>query len=160
MKRGQAAMEFIMTYGWAILVVLVMIGALAYFGVLNPKNYLPEKCVAAPGFNCKDYQVQDNSGGNMKFSLALENKLGSSVDIKSVNVTYAKGATVYSDTCGGVTPTLQADGQVTLACTFGGATSPGVGQPVTVNAVVKYQDTVNGIFPHTANFQIQTKVQP
>ena len=44
MKRGQVALEFIMTYGWAILVVLVAIGALAYFGVLNPGKYLPEKC--------------------------------------------------------------------------------------------------------------------
>lgn len=28
-------MEFLMTYGWAILVILVAIGALAYFGVLK-----------------------------------------------------------------------------------------------------------------------------
>jgi len=28
-KKGQAAMEFLMTYGWAILVVLIVIGALA-----------------------------------------------------------------------------------------------------------------------------------
>ena len=32
-NRAQAALEFLMTYGWAILVVLVSIGALAYFGV-------------------------------------------------------------------------------------------------------------------------------
>ena len=30
-RKSQAAMEFLMTYGWAILVVLVAIGALAYF---------------------------------------------------------------------------------------------------------------------------------
>ena len=35
-KKSQAAMEFLMTYGWAILVVLVAICALAYFGVLSP----------------------------------------------------------------------------------------------------------------------------
>lgn len=34
--KGQAAMEFLMTYGWAILVVLACIGALTYFGVLKP----------------------------------------------------------------------------------------------------------------------------
>jgi len=43
-KRAQAAMEFLMTYGWAILVVLAAIGALAYFGVLSPGNLLPHKC--------------------------------------------------------------------------------------------------------------------
>jgi len=36
MKKGQAAMEFLMTYGWTVLVVLAAIGVLAYFGVLSP----------------------------------------------------------------------------------------------------------------------------
>ena len=35
MKKSQAAMEFLMTYGWAIVIVLVAIGALAYFGTFN-----------------------------------------------------------------------------------------------------------------------------
>jgi uncharacterized protein (UPF0333 family) len=39
MRKGQAAMEFLMTYGWAILVVLAAIGALAYFGVLSPDKF-------------------------------------------------------------------------------------------------------------------------
>ncbi len=33
-----------MTYGWAILVVLITIGALAYFGVLNPERFIPDMC--------------------------------------------------------------------------------------------------------------------
>lgn len=39
-KKSQAAMEFLMTYGWAILVALIVISALAYFGVLNPERFL------------------------------------------------------------------------------------------------------------------------
>ena len=42
MRKGQAALEFLMTYGWAILVVLAAIAALAYFGVLSPDRFLPE----------------------------------------------------------------------------------------------------------------------
>ncbi|MBI1979078.1 MAG: hypothetical protein HYS62_03415, partial [Candidatus Aenigmarchaeota archaeon] len=37
-RKSQAAMEFLMTYGWAILVVLAAIAALAYFGVLSPEK--------------------------------------------------------------------------------------------------------------------------
>jgi hypothetical protein len=44
-KRGQAAMEFLMTYGWAILLVILVIGALAYFGVMRSQNVLPERTV-------------------------------------------------------------------------------------------------------------------
>ena len=40
MRRGQAALEFLTTYGWAFLVILVMIGALAYFGVLDPERFV------------------------------------------------------------------------------------------------------------------------
>ena len=54
-KRAQAAMEFLMTYGWAILVVLAAIGALAYFGVLSPDRFLPEKCTLPSGIACLDF---------------------------------------------------------------------------------------------------------
>lgn len=42
-KKSQQALEFFMTYGWAILVVLIAIGALAYFGVLSPDRFLPKE---------------------------------------------------------------------------------------------------------------------
>lgn len=61
-KKGQAAMEFLMTYGWAILVVLVAIGALAYFGVLSPEKFLPETCIIGPGFSCDDFRIIGSTG--------------------------------------------------------------------------------------------------
>ncbi len=36
-------MEFLMTYGWAILIVLIAIGALTYFGVFDPDKSAIEK---------------------------------------------------------------------------------------------------------------------
>jgi len=42
-SKGQAAMEFLMTYGWAILIILVAIGALYFMGVFSPQ--VSEKCV-------------------------------------------------------------------------------------------------------------------
>ena len=56
-KKAQAAMEFLMTYGWAILVVLVVIGALSYFGVLSPSTLLPEKCTFPVSVSCTDHTV-------------------------------------------------------------------------------------------------------
>ena len=39
-KKGHSdSLEFLMTYGWAILVVIVAIGLLAYFGVLSPELF-------------------------------------------------------------------------------------------------------------------------
>ena len=84
-KKAQAAMEFLMTYGWAILVVLVVIGALAYFGVLNPQNLLPEKCTLPMGLYCKDYII--NGGTNGLISLKLENGMGRGIIITNMNIT-------------------------------------------------------------------------
>jgi len=35
MKKGQAAMEYLMTYGWAILIVIVVVAALYAMGVFR-----------------------------------------------------------------------------------------------------------------------------
>ncbi|MBI2659218.1 hypothetical protein HYX05_03935 [Candidatus Woesearchaeota archaeon] len=43
-SKSQAALEFLTTYGWAFLVILIMIGTLAYFGILNPSKILPNRC--------------------------------------------------------------------------------------------------------------------
>jgi len=37
-KKGQAVMDFLATYGWAIVIVLAAIGALAYFNVFDSKS--------------------------------------------------------------------------------------------------------------------------
>ena len=41
-KKGQETIEFLMTYGWALLVVLLAIAALAYFGVFENLLKIPE----------------------------------------------------------------------------------------------------------------------
>ena len=56
-KKGQAAMEFLMTYGWAILVVLAAIGALAYFGVLSPEKMVPERTTFQAPFASSEHAV-------------------------------------------------------------------------------------------------------
>jgi YVTN family beta-propeller protein len=45
-------MEYLMTYGWAILIVAVVLGALYGLGIFNGSNFLGGTCVAAPGYLC------------------------------------------------------------------------------------------------------------
>jgi hypothetical protein len=84
-KRGQAAMEFLMTYGWALLVVLVAIGALAFFGVLNPGQFLPSTCTITPGIGCTDFKVDL---ANTEIILVLQNGIGDSLTDVTVSADY------------------------------------------------------------------------
>ncbi len=56
-RRAQAAFEYLSTYGWAILSTLVVIGALAYFGLLSPSNLLPNKCDFGRQFECMEFKI-------------------------------------------------------------------------------------------------------
>lgn len=88
MKRGQGAMEFLMSYGWAILAVLITIGALAYFGVLTPLIY-PRYCVLFPGVACIDSRVDEDTSisvPNGVISLVLRNGYGSNMVISDVSI--------------------------------------------------------------------------
>ena len=78
-KKSQAAMEFLMTYGWAILVVLVAIGALAYFGVLSPDRFLPAKCTLPAGVACVDFNIDATT-----VNVVLRNGLG--FDLEDVKI--------------------------------------------------------------------------
>ena len=85
MKKAQAAMEFLMTYSWAILAVLIVIGALATFGVFEFENLLPERCVLGHPLKCEDHLVKKNSTvpGYADITLKISN-----VDQrKNVNIT-------------------------------------------------------------------------
>ncbi|MFH0798252.1 MAG: hypothetical protein V1906_02460 [Candidatus Woesearchaeota archaeon] len=84
-KKGQAAMEFLMTYGWAILVVLIAIGALAYFGVLNPSRFLPSSCTLMPGLSCESFKVSVADG----VTLNVRNGMG--VDLTGVTIASCGG---------------------------------------------------------------------
>ncbi len=93
-RKSQAALEFLMTYGWAILVVLIVIGALAYFGVLNPTIMLPEKCTFQMGVYCKNHLIQLGTGMidvdpivNHSIFFELENGMGKGIIITEINVT-------------------------------------------------------------------------
>ena len=80
-KRAQAAMEFLMTYGWAILVVLAAIAALAYFGVLSPEKFLPEKCMIETGFTCISSKIESTQS-----TIIFQNGYGKSVIIDNVDI--------------------------------------------------------------------------
>lgn len=110
-RKAQAAMEFLMTYGWAILVVLAAIGALAYFGVLSPDRFLPEKCTLPSGVACLDFTYSGSA-----IVMSIQN--GAGFDMTGVTVGVNGAGCANATTTG---PTTLTNGQqgtfTTVACT-------------------------------------------
>ncbi len=76
--RMQSAMEYLMTYGWAILIIAVVLGALFSLGVFSKASLLGTSCVAGSGFYCANPV------------------LTSSTDTLSVTLGQATGSTWYN----------------------------------------------------------------
>jgi len=59
--KAQSAMEYLMTYGWAILIIAVVLGALFQLGVFNANNFAPK----APPGSCQVFRP--NGPGTTSF---------------------------------------------------------------------------------------------
>ena len=150
-KKGQAAMEFLMTYGWAILVVLAAIGALAYFGVLNPSKFLPEKCLMETGFTCISSKIEPS-----KATIILSNGLGKSIDI------YAIGIVSPSVTCSSaIAPAAYVATSEQIVLNWSGCSNGNLGETFKGNIELSYTErNPGGIrINKTAGGEIAVKVQ-
>ena len=104
-KKSQAALEFLTTYAWAFLVILIMVGALAYFGVLSPSKLLPDRCNFGSEVSCdKNRMKVDKSDTGPK--MALTNNFGTAVKIVDTEVINSNtgekcDATTTTDSSGG-----------------------------------------------------------
>lgn len=54
-RKSQASLEFLTTYSWAILALLITMSALYYFGIFDFSKYLPQKCVFSSQMQCLDF---------------------------------------------------------------------------------------------------------
>ena len=86
-KKGQITLESLLLYGVAILVVLLAVGALTYFGILDLGRLLPDRCnlASAGTLSCDEWAVSSADDGTV--SLGLRNIGARSLDIRSATFT-------------------------------------------------------------------------
>ncbi len=90
MKKAQAALEYLFTYGWAFFGILIVISALFYFGIFDFSSLQPEKCEFPNEIYCKDYIVFKGTG-NYGINLSVVNNFGFDVNISNINFTSDSG---------------------------------------------------------------------
>jgi uncharacterized protein (UPF0333 family) len=133
-KKGQAAMEFLMTYGWAILAAIVAIGVLAYFGVFSPGRLAGSSTIVNNPFYANAWQVDSSP---LQLSLELTNNGGDTLTVSQITVT-GTGASAADNCDTGAITTSMAPGVLTtftIACT--GATMT-AGENYAGNILITY----------------------
>jgi hypothetical protein len=85
-KKAQAAMEFLMTYGWAILAAVIAIGVLAYFGVFSPGKYISGNAVVNPPFYITAANAKASHGSFGGVQLAIKNNGGEDYEINDITI--------------------------------------------------------------------------
>ena len=84
-NRGQATLEYLTTYGWVILLVIVGLGVISYMGILSPQKMIPERCSFGTQLSCEDYAIEEFSPTVSKLKLRLRNNLLKPVMITSAD---------------------------------------------------------------------------
>jgi len=96
--KAQAAMEYLMTYGWAILIVIIVAAALYMLGIFNPATWTGTRVT---GFANIGVPSDWRYGSAGDFNITLKNSLGSAITITSVKAACGAGGT---DVTLGITP--------------------------------------------------------
>lgn len=146
--RGQAALEFLTTYGWMIVITLIVGAALAQFGVFNPEKILPEQCDLGYDFSCKQYIIFEN--GTVRVEAV--NKIGYDIIIKAFEC-------VYEDqSMSSITATNEvwtAGGKTEFECP--GSTNLEVETATRIEITLAYQKATGG-FTKSITGSVQSKI--
>jgi hypothetical protein len=80
-KRAQLAVETLLIYGVAILIVMVAIGALIATGVLKPDTLLPDECKLGNTLTCENYEITPSG-----VQVELRNSYGKNIQQLYINI--------------------------------------------------------------------------
>ncbi len=81
-QKGQSALEYLMTYGWALVVIVVVIGVLGFLGVFNLGGTI-ESCTGMPSqfqYSAHRYKADGN------FMLTFNNGSNYDVNVTALSV--------------------------------------------------------------------------
>jgi hypothetical protein len=80
-RKSQAALEFLVTYSWALLAILIALGALYYFGIFNFGKFLPERCLFTSQLECTVFSFQPD-----EVRIKLTNNIGETLTIEDITI--------------------------------------------------------------------------
>jgi len=137
--RGQTSLEYLMTYGWMLIIIGIVAVVLYQFGVFTPPP-TPPGCTGFSQAEPLDCKASTQNNGNI--TLTLINNAGTKITLKSVN------ATIFNNPACQWTGTQDMRAgqvfQLSIApCLSTG--SPGEGEYYKADIVIAYRNVASGI---------------
>ncbi|OGI12120.1 hypothetical protein A3K64_02170 [Candidatus Micrarchaeota archaeon RBG_16_36_9] len=140
--KGQTAVEYLMTYGWAILIILIVAGVLAYYGIFQPQGFLGP---TARGFG--QVQVLNPwalTSGNV-ITMNVQNQVGGTITPTDINVTITgSGGGNCASSVTSTPANIDSGSQGVITCTISGLTGLTTGEPYSASVTISYEYPVGG----------------
>ena len=132
--HGQAALDFLMTYGWALIMITICVAALYSMGVFDASTFIGNRASGFSQMTATDWMLQQDG----TLVLQLKNNAGTDVNITNINATYQSQTARYNTT----TPISNGQLSGNVAVGSFGAMPRGAGYSVQV--AMAYTDIATG----------------
>ncbi|MBI2084725.1 MAG: hypothetical protein HYT70_03905 [Candidatus Aenigmarchaeota archaeon] len=135
MRKGQTALEYLMTYGWAILIVIIVIGALYALGLTKTCRWTGTQVTGftGGGFQAATPKV-DASDASLVFDL---NRIGASTVTYNNSTATISGSSQSGTLTGGSATIANGD---TRVLTFSGFTGLVSGDCYAIDVSISYTE--------------------
>jgi hypothetical protein len=115
-KKGQASLEYLTTYGWALLVLGIVFAALYLFMEFKPDRLVPETCSFGDSFTCNEFKMNGTSG---RINVSVVNVVGTSITLDSMICEYQ--GTNYQEKVPDDAKDIAPGAEFTVACNVSGS---------------------------------------
>jgi hypothetical protein len=148
--KAQSALEYLMTYGWAILIVIIVGAALYALGVFNPGTFTGQKSTGFSAVQMDDFKL--DTDGNL--TLQIGNRRGRTITILNVNATFGQDQkTNVTAGCQLLGPNEEC---TTTVGQFAGVT---LGSSYDMEVEILYEDSKTGVI-HTDFGTVSGAIEP
>ncbi|MCX8195184.1 MAG: hypothetical protein N3G22_03720 [Candidatus Micrarchaeota archaeon] len=148
-KKGQAALDFLMTYGWAIALVVIIAAVLFALGIFDVSNFVGSRSAGFSGVSVTGWSLMPNGD----FTMRVSNQVGQPINVTNVSVRI--GQTTLSPT--NWTGERLNTGQISNPITITGFGTQTAGTGYTATASITYIDLNSG-FSYTSTGTLTGRV--
>ena len=155
MKKMQSAMEYLTTYGWAILVIAIVLALLYELGLFSPSTYVHTSCVLEADFGCLSSAMATNG----LLTINIQQSTEGTINVTSIGCNEQPSTShmvafspPYTVPIGG-NQTFQVQCYVNNTAPYSG----NIGDLYTGYIEMNYTDIQSG-FPHSLTGEIQEKI--